>query len=753
MKRLVQVTLMLSMFLPSFARAQQQQPKAAPSTAFFYAHDVPRELALAYDQVVVQPDHAGDPLQIAKLGAAPVAYFSVGELAPSQAQGLPKEFVLARNDAWASLVMDLANAKFRAHLLERYEALWSRGYRRFFLDTLDSYQLAAKTDEAREKQRRGLVLFLQAMKARHADVHLIFNRGFELMPDVAKIASGVVAESLFDRYDAGSKQYVRVPAADRTWLVGKLREVRDKYKLPVIVIDYRPETERAEARETAKRIAKLGFEPWVCNGMLSDVGVGRYELYPRKVLILTDTPLKDGAPIERTGPLGWLAPVLEYQGYFSELRSVHAGLPEAPLAGRYAGVITYFEGASIPSGYGAWMVSQIRGGSRFAVFGALGFDPSSSEARELGLRRARGEERDAKGPILMRDGMIGFEAEPPAHPIAGGGLRLEGPAAVSHLQVIDQVGQRADAVATAAWGGIAVSHVFAMRGLYGERAWVLDPFAFLARALQFPLAPVPDVTTENGRRLAMFVIEPDGLGERARVRGAPYTWSVLRDEILERYRWPHAIAPSASGEEVDAVKRLLQLPAAYAGTLRGGETDARGNMASLTRVEAMAQAQGSGLQIPAPIAWDSAFVPAGAEGYPYQRVIETLEYTDAPRRLKPIALHYHAYLASSPAGIEALQRIYEYVRERDVQPIRASDYAASVGAFRSQVLVRDLDGAWSIHGGPELRTVRVPRELGEPDVAASSGVVSVRTLPQGCYVSFGASGPRKLVLSKPKVGA
>ena len=742
----------------ALAQSRGSQPSAAQSssTAFYYGQALPREIATVYDQVVVQPEHVGDPRAIKALGAEPVAYFSVGEAAPSQANALAPGWVLARNTAWASLVMDLANPGYRAYQLERFEALYARGYSRFFLDTLDSYQLGAKTEEARTKQRDGIVQLLRAMKARHAGVQLIVNRGFELLPQIAPLVSGVVAESLFDRWDAGRKQYTRVPEADREWLVAKLQEAHVKYRLPVTVIDYRPTQERAAARETAKRILKLGFEPWVCNGDLSDVGVGRYEIFPRRVMLLTDTPLKDGAAVG-SGPLSWLAPVLEYLGYVPELHSVHAGLPSEALAGRYAGVISWFEGGSVPIAYGRWMLEQTRSGTHFAVFGALGFDPSSLEARELGFAPARGGWNggaDGSRPattIVVRDGLIGFEVEPPLHPVPGTGLVLEGAGVTRHLRALDQAGNVCDAVATAAWGGVASSHVFGLRGLHGERAWVLDPFAFLTRALQLPAMPVPDVTTENGRRLALFVVETQGAGERARLRGRPATWTVLRDEVLAPSGWPHALHGSATDSDREAVKSLLQLTSAYADALPNGETDPRGSFGSLTQVQAMATQQSNGLGIPAPIAWDSRFVPGDAESYPFERVLETLEFTDGPRRMKPIALHYHAYMASSPAGLESLKRIYSWLASHQVLPIRIAEYTARVHAFRDQVVARDLEGAWFVYGDRALRTVRIPSELGLPDLAASSSVAAVSTLAQGRYVSFAGEGPRKLVLGAPSL--
>ncbi|HKU39205.1 MAG TPA: endo alpha-1,4 polygalactosaminidase, partial [Polyangiales bacterium] len=504
-------------------------PALAQNTAFYYGTALPEDLAKAYDRIVVQPEHVADPASVQRLGAQPFAYFSVGELARSQTQGVPASWIATRNEAWGSAVMNVADAGYRKFALERFAKLWNAGYRGFFLDTLDSYQLAARDDAARSVQRQGLVALLRALKAQHPDARLLINRGFELLPEIAPLVAGVVAESLFDRWDAGKQAYTRVPEADRAWLLARLREVQSRYRLPVTVIDYRPQAERDAARETARKIAALGFEPWVCDGALRDVGIGRLEILPRRVLILTDSPVKDGAPLER-GPLDWLAPILDYLGYFGELRSVQAGLPEHNLVGRYAGVISWFGAASVPSSYGPWMLAQVRVGMHFAMFGAPGIDLASAEAHALGLAPAR-TPAAASGTILARDGWIGFEAEPPAHPISGGGLVLEGEGVEHHLLVADQAGHAALAIGTAAWGGIAASHVFGLRGLHGERAWVVDPFAFLSRALRLPAIPVPDVTTEHGRRLALFAIDPNGLDERARLRGRPFTSAVLREEL------------------------------------------------------------------------------------------------------------------------------------------------------------------------------------------------------------------------------
>jgi hypothetical protein len=118
--------------------------------------------------------------------------------------------------------------------------LWNAGYRGFFLDTLDSFQLISTTDEERTRQAQGLATVIRALRAEWPEARLIFNRGFEILPELHKEAYAVAAESIFRGWHQQERSYIEVPDADRVWLLQQLQRVRDEYKLPVIAIDYAP---------------------------------------------------------------------------------------------------------------------------------------------------------------------------------------------------------------------------------------------------------------------------------------------------------------------------------------------------------------------------------------------------------------------------------------------------------------------------------------------------------------------------------
>lgn len=719
----------------------------AETTAFFYGADVPQDLLIAYDQVVVEPSRVAGVADVAALGdhhAALVAYFSLGELGGVDVARAEAAWRLGSNAAWSSAVMDLMAPGYRNFVVERFDALWRAGYRRFFLDTLDSYELVAKSDGERARQLAGLCSLIQQLAARHPGARLLLNRGFAALPEVAPLVAAVVAESLFDRWDAAQHAYVRVPDVDRAWLTQRLHDVVTRYGIPVIVIDYRPGTERAEARETARKIAALGFSPWVCDAQLDDVGVGALEILPRRVLMVSDAV----SPDVEYGPARSLTTVLEYLGYVAEYVHPDAAFSDAPLAGRYAGVISVLGRAEGGALYEQWLLSQVRAGVPVVLFGHLGFAADGGTARALGLSSVPfsipGGEPAHATRFRTRDASIGFEADPPLSPFEGVPVQLHEHAVARHLELALPDGATATAIATTSWGGLALSHVFAPRGSHGERAWVLDPFAFLTRALRLPAMPVPDVTTESGRRVALFAIDADGAGEHARVRGRPLVSQLLLQRLAAQ-PWPHALGLAhASGPNAgEALQTLRAAPQVYEADVRPGQTALRGLRRSLTWLEPLYQPSAP-RPIALPIASDVSYLDGSAEAYPLQRVLATFALTDSPRRLRPLSFHYHAFAAASPGGLAALDAVYGELARSAPFVVRLDDYAARVRAFREQVIARDVRGAFRVFGGEALRTVRVPSALGGVNLLRSTSVAALAEVPQGSYVTFSARGARRL---------
>lgn len=179
-----------------------------PSVAFYYGAAWRPELA-AFDIVVLEPAHGHDPQRLRTPGMEPFAYLSVGEL-PDRHPAAPLApagcLSAARNPHWGGRIWNHAEPACRQFWIEHlFEPLWQRGWRGFFLDTLDSYRLDPQLDTNR--QQAGLVELIGAIKQRAPDARLMLNRGFELLPQTAEAVELVAAESLLHRYEAASGTY------------------------------------------------------------------------------------------------------------------------------------------------------------------------------------------------------------------------------------------------------------------------------------------------------------------------------------------------------------------------------------------------------------------------------------------------------------------------------------------------------------------------------------------------------------------
>jgi hypothetical protein len=822
--------LLIAVMLAGPARAA-----SAPSVAFFYGAAAPLDELHAFDIAIVEPDHGYDPSAYRTAYSELYAYVSLGEQQPGRGyfHAIPESWRVGANTAWGSVLIDQSAAEWPDFVAEHIVApLWNKGYQGLFLDTLDAFRLAGtKLDEP--AQWAGMARVIRTLRQRFPGIRLITNRGFELLPEVAGELYAIAGESLFRGWNASTRRYVEVPESDRQWLMAQLQQARDKYGLLPIAIDYVDPSDRDLARETAGRIRSAGFVPWVADPALASLGVGSVEVVPRRILVVYDS--REGRQLDFNGAHWLLGTPLDYMGYIPEHVDVGGSLPE-PAAGVYAGIVVWLGGgvaAERTQTLARWLRQRIERGMKVAVLRSFGFGLDASSARWLGLEIAS-DPAPGRMELARSDPMFGFEAQPAPIRQAAVPIRLAPGKGEPLLTISDSRGARFDAAALTPWGGYALTP-FVIVELPGtdKLRWVVDPFAFLARALRLPPLPVPDTTTENGRRLLFAHIDGDGFPSRAEFPGSPLAAEVLLKEVLQRYRvpttmsvieaevsptglhpdlaplmeqiarqmfaLPHVEAAShtyshpfrwesakpVGGVEGDDyyhlavpgyrfdprrevagsrayVERLVPPgkpvkimlwsgsadPDAFtlrlaedAGMLNmnGGNTAITRGNASLTAVWPLGIRKGGLWHTYAPVMNENVYTNLWhGPFYGYERVIETFELTDKPRRLKPIDIYYHTYSASKLASLKALRKVYDWALNQPTMPVFASEYIRKTLDFQRMVLARSGDG-WLVRGAGALRTLRVPPELGPPDVAASTGVAGFADAPEGRYIHLTGS--------------
>lgn len=799
--------------------------------AFYYGANPPWDELQAFDIVVVDPGHVPDPKLPALSHTRLAAYVALGEVQPSRpyASSIPKAWLRGENKDWGSRLIDQSRPEWPRFFTDTIIApLWNSGYRTFFLDTLDSYHLFAKSLEERAAQEAGMVATVNAVKQRYPQAKLIFNRGFEILERTHAHVEAVVAESLFQGYDAGKASYTTVPEADRAWLTGQLQRARDEFHLPVIAIDYVPSSRRELARETARRIMDLGFIPWVTTPDLTTLGVGAIEVMPRRVLVV-HSPLQDEYELRTTGPVRLVATPLNFLGYVPEYVDPHH-LPAHSLAGRYAGVVVWLTkdiSASERQKLVTWLDRQAEEKVPFALINPTNSLLDSPLGKSLGLTFKYPPMTTAPIEITHQDALMGFERPPQPSPDDFFSL------SISRGNPLLTLRQRSDLQVAAAlmpWGGYVMAPygIATLPGDSGER-WVIDPFGFLRQALQLPNMPVPDVTTESGRRMFMVHMDGDGFISRSELPGNPIAGEVVRDRVVNRYPVPMTISvieaelspkglyPGLSSMAEKVAQDIFRAPnvaiASHSfshpfiwrkanasdvnegynlrlpgyrfdlqreieGSIRyieerlappdkkvdmffwtgdcvpgsdalswtrklgvlninGGDTVATRSKPTVTEVEGLGLPRKGGFQVFAPNQNENVYTN-NWQGpfYGYERVIETFEFTEKPRRLKPINIYFHTYITTKRAGMQSLDKVFAYAMAQETTPVFVSDYARKVLDFQHLAVAR-TPGGWRVRGASHLRTLRLPVSMGFPDIQKSRAIAGYRAGQSDSYIHLG----------------
>ena len=834
----LRLLVLLMLALAAMGATNYAQAKKAPAVALYYQHNAPLEDLKVFDIVVVEPDHGYDPLALRTKGTELYAYTSVAEVQPTRAyfKNIPEQWQMARNGHWNSVVVDQTPAQWPAFFADQVVApLWQRGYRGFFLDTMDSYRLASRFDEA--AQQDGLVRVIETLHERFPGIQLIMNRGFEIAPRLKGKIHMVAAESLYRGWNAGASRYEEVPLADRQWLIAQLKTIQDRDGIPALAIDYVAPHDRALARETAKRIEADGFIPWVTDSRLSSVGIGTLELVPRRILVVYNS--SESPALNYSNPHRYAQMPLNHMGYVVDYADILSPLPAGIHRDRYAGVVTYFSGF-IPKNrmreLNQWLQARKAEDMPIAIMGGFGLQPDKSWATTFGLQA---NDLNITAPLRLKGKHAAMEFEIALPPIKRDDtpVLLVGPQAAQAeplVEFVDKNGRSYVGGALMPWGGFILDP-YVLTELPGteQTRWVVNPFTFLQKALQLPPLPVPDTTTENGLRLLRAHIDGDGFPSKAEMAGSPLASQVLLQEIFEKYRIPqtmsiieaetapHGLYPDQSQQMEDIARKMFKLPhieaashtfshpflwdssvkhglfaensqaqqyldipgykmdfkrdtagsvdyirrqlvpagkpvevfqwsgdtapneaalkASYEAGLvniNGGDTSISKAQPTLTAIGALGITKGNYLQVYAPITNENIYTNLWqGPYYGFERVLETFEMTDKPRRIKPVGIYYHTYSASKAAGLKALKKVYDWALSQPLHPVRTSEFIRKVQDFHTYAIAREGDG-WRVRGAGQLRTLRMPYSVNDitPTLAQGVGVAGVSEGVEGSYL-------------------
>lgn len=218
---------------------------------------------LKHELCILDPHAEADLKPAQQKGHRILAYLSLVEIAkgsPAAAAAEQRKVpFVGKNEAWDSHLLDIQSAAWRSFMIDDCAAgAMAQGFDGFFLDTADSVQRLSDPKAG----VRALTDVIRQLHQRWPKKNIVLNRGFELLPELKSVLTGVLVESVYQGFDPSTKRYRAVDAQGSEWLESKIREAQ-ALGLAVYAVDYVHPVQKALARRTVERLKKLGCTPLI----------------------------------------------------------------------------------------------------------------------------------------------------------------------------------------------------------------------------------------------------------------------------------------------------------------------------------------------------------------------------------------------------------------------------------------------------------------------------------------------------------
>lgn len=426
----------------------------------------------------------------------------------------------------------------------------------------DGFVISGLETLSQDAERAACVRLLEALENTYPDKTLVMEGGFDLVSSCHRALEGV----LFLGQDG-------LPQSRRD---KRIREVR-RLGIQPLVVDFMPaETPQAVLQECALRYQAMGALSAFTTLDLQGVHLGPLVEMSRDIAVLHTGDARSSFTAQVLhGSLEWLGYRVRYVQVNPQMDV--ATLLEAALAKSCAVVFDRsLDVEALPNAQS--LLLNLAQAARAKKKALLFNRPLWKTALEF---KAWADLLDLKGSgtaleptnlrvRLMEEAFLARRGQLNAG--AGPFLDLQAPAGSSILFSTTNGQAIADTAFLTNWGGMWLDDGIA------SQPPLLNPLSFLEICFKGPEMPVPDLASQNGRRLFIPTVSSKGFAQTTSLPGLPTTGEALMERLLSRYSIPftvalcesevNATAPGLNRRDAlrlqSAAKHLLALPHVHA---------------------------------------------------------------------------------------------------------------------------------------------------------------------------------------------
>lgn len=202
-----------------------------------------------------------------------LGYLSLGEIAetdPFYAKAKEANLLLTKNPNWDGFYVDVRNPAWAKIVIEDIvPSILFKKFSGVFLDTVDN---PIFLEPQYPGMTEALVKLIKGIRLHYPQIKIMMNRGFEILPEVAKQINMELLESVMTDYDFKTKTYHRRPTEEYQEILEKVKEAKKiNPSLKIYTLDYWSKDDAEAIKEIYRMQRSHGFVPYVSTINLDEI--------------------------------------------------------------------------------------------------------------------------------------------------------------------------------------------------------------------------------------------------------------------------------------------------------------------------------------------------------------------------------------------------------------------------------------------------------------------------------------------------
>jgi hypothetical protein len=217
-----------------------------------------------------------------------------------------------------------------------------------------------------------------------------------------------------------------------------------------------------------------------------------------------------------------------------------------------------------------WLVKQKQQGIPIVMLDSLGAKFNANFSSSFGLTVKAKYDTPSTIKIIQKSPIMDYEIQ--SFPTVHDFIPITSSQGSILLKLQNNRGEIADMAAITPWGGYILRPFIVTLLPNKQTRWVVNPLQFFKLAFKLQPQPMPDTTTENGRRIMIVHMDGDGFMSRAEWNPKLLSGTAMLQEVLQHYQIPSTISviqgeiskrgiyPKLSAEAEEAAREIFRLP-------------------------------------------------------------------------------------------------------------------------------------------------------------------------------------------------